>query len=177
MLVTPNDTSTFRVLRICLCRFCGPFLSQALLAVQPMNPWKTKRPIPGLWREITKPWTCQGLNLWHMSHGTMLVYFLNSFQQTINCHLPRVARWRNGRYRYPYRYHLQHQRGVSYQERVRGRGFGGLHWHCRRKSYSEIWKWIHHEVGKPNQSRLWTMHSSHTPSSYMTPQRLQNWLD
>ncbi len=55
-----------------------------------------------------------------MSHGTMLVYFLNSFQQTIHCHLPRVARWRNGRYRYPYRYHLQHQTAVSYQERVRG---------------------------------------------------------
>ena len=61
------------------------------------NTSTTKRPIPGLRREITKPWTCQGLNLWHMSHGTMLVYFLNSFQQTVHCHLPRVASWWNGR--------------------------------------------------------------------------------
>ena len=61
-----QTTLHFRVLGICLCRFCSFALSQALLAVQHIN---DKKANPG--------------PLTPMAHGTILAYFLNSFQQKV----------------------------------------------------------------------------------------------
>ena len=61
-----QTTLHFRVLGICLCRFCSLALSQALLAVQHIN---DKKANPG--------------PLTPMAHGTILAYFLNSFQQKV----------------------------------------------------------------------------------------------
>ena len=61
-----QTTLHFRVLGICLCRFCSFVLSQALLAVQHIN---DKKANPG--------------PLTPMAHGTILAYFLNSFQQKV----------------------------------------------------------------------------------------------
>ena len=61
-----QTTLHFRVLGICLCRFCSLALAQALLAVQHIN---DKKANPG--------------PLTPMAHGTILAYFLNSFQQKV----------------------------------------------------------------------------------------------
>ena len=62
-----QTTLHFRVLGICLCRFCSFALSQALLAVQHIN---DKKANPG--------------PLTPMAHGTILAYFLNSSKRWCN---------------------------------------------------------------------------------------------
>ena len=61
-----QTTLHFRVLGICLWRFCSFVLAQALLAVQHIN---DKKANPG--------------PLTPMAHGTIFAYFLNSFQQKV----------------------------------------------------------------------------------------------
>ena len=61
-----QTTLHFRVLGICLCRFCSFVLAQALLAVQHIN---DKKANPG--------------PLTPMAHATIFAYFLNSFQQKV----------------------------------------------------------------------------------------------